>query len=101
MFGGINPTAGLLLSLLVLLQAAGLASAWLARLTLRARPAAAATCQAVFYTLLSLVALSTMISLTASPAMWLLSGGTLALMILTVLCDFSAAAQPVAATRRR
>ncbi len=71
-----------------ILQIAGLASAWLARLT-EGSPRQA-SCQRIFLGCLGLIGLATMLSVTLGPRYWVTTCTTLALMVLGAIWDFRA-----------
>jgi hypothetical protein len=75
-----------------LIQAAGLVSAWLARLSEGSR--SQAPCQCVFLAFLGLVGGATMFSAALGPRYWLVSGATLSVMVLGAIWDFRANVQP-------
>ena len=82
------PETSFLVWSLGFIQIAGLASAWLARLSEGSR--SQASCQCVFLAFLGLVGLVTMASVTLGPRYWLASGATLSAMILGAIWDFRA-----------
>ena len=65
----------------------GLTSAWATRLSQRSR--CQTSCQRLFLGCLALVGGTTLVSFGLGPGCWLASGFTLALMVLTVTCDFN------------
>ncbi len=69
-----------------LIQIAGLASAWLARLTEGSRRQAA--CQWLFFVCLALVGLTVLGLVSLGVRYWLFSAGTMATMILGAIWDF-------------
>ena len=77
--------------LLVAAQCIGVAAAWLARLS------EGSTCQAfgqyVFLATLPLVGASAVLALAVGPGCWLGCSATLAVMVLTVTCDFRGSRQ--------
>lgn len=70
------------------LQVAGLVSACLARVG--ERSVFQRTCQTVFYVLLTLVGLTTVAAVSCVPQSGMLSGATLAVMVLAAVWDFGA-----------
>jgi len=72
--------------LLVAAQFLGVSSAWLARLS------EGSSCQAVsqyvFFGVLPLMGVITAAALTIGPGCWMTCSATLAIMVLTVTCDF-------------
>jgi hypothetical protein len=74
------------------IQIAGLASAWLARLSEGSR--SQASCQWLFMAFLALIGLTTMASVTLGHRYWLASGITLSVMALGAIWDFRAQARP-------
>jgi len=84
--------------LLVGTQLIGLASAWTARVS-EGSPLQAC-CQWVFLGSLALVGLATMLSLQLRIGSWLVSGTTLALMVLAATCEFTSAQGEAAASHR-
>ena len=78
-----SPTA---LWLLVAAQFLGVASAWFARLSEGSPGQAIAQC--AFLVALPLVGVATVIALSVGPGCWLACSTTLAVMVLTVTCDF-------------
>jgi hypothetical protein len=81
---GINPST--LLWLFVAAQLLGVSTACLARFS-EGKPHQV-VCQWLFFGILPLVGLATMVALTIGPGYWLACATTLALMVLTVTCDF-------------
>ena len=75
-----------------LIQAAGLISAWLARLSEGSR--SQAPCQCLFLAFLGLVGAATMLSAALGPRYWLASGATLSVMVLGAIWDFRAHIHP-------
>jgi hypothetical protein len=69
-----------------LIQIAGLASAWLARLS--EGSSRQASCQRLFVALLAVIGLVTMVFVTLGVRYWLASGATLSVMILAAIWDF-------------
>jgi len=69
------------------LQAVGLLVACLARMVTQAK--SQTVLQMLFFVLLFLVGVTTMAAFQVGPGYWLVSGTTLALMILVAVCDFS------------
>jgi hypothetical protein len=74
------------------IQIAGLASAWLARLSEGSRRQA--SCQWLFVACLALIGVTTMASVALGPRYWLASGITLSVMVLAAIWDFRAQARP-------
>jgi hypothetical protein len=74
------------------IQIAGLASAWLARLS-EGSPRQA-SCQWLFLGCFGLLGLVTMASAAVGPRFWLVSGTTLSIMVLGAIWDFRAHARP-------
>jgi hypothetical protein len=72
---------------LIAIQLLGLGIAWGARLS--EGSAHQGTLQLLFFAVLTLVGGATIIALGLGPGCWLACGVTLALMVLTVTCDFS------------
>jgi hypothetical protein len=72
--------------LLISLQAIGLISAWLARVSEGTRRQTAS--HAFFFVCLGIVGLATAAGLAIGPGYWLTSATTLAVMILMAICDF-------------
>lgn len=77
---------------LVLIQIAGLGSAWLARLYEGSRREA--SCQGLFLACLALMGASTLIAVSSGPKYWLACAATLSVMVLAAVWDFSPQAQP-------
>ena len=75
-----------------LIQMAGLASAWLARMSEGSR--SQASCQWLFLVFLAVMGLTTMATVALGPRYWLASGTTLAVMVLGAIWDFRAQARP-------
>ena len=67
-------------------QVLGLVSAWVARVSVGSRYQLA--WQRLFLGSLLVVGASTIVSLGLNPGCWVVSGATMALMVLTVTCDF-------------
>ena len=65
----------------------GLVSAWAARLSEGSQRQT--LCQHLFFACMALVGTATLVSFGLGPACWLASAVTLAVMVLTVTCDFS------------
>jgi hypothetical protein len=80
----LDPTA--LLWMFGLVQAAGITSAWLARLSEGSR--AQRYCQALFVVSLLLTGVATMVAPQFGGNYWLLSAATLGVMVLFAVCDF-------------
>ena len=72
--------------LLIGAQFLGISSAWLARLS-EGSPRQAVS-QRMFFGVLPLVGVATMVALAVGPGCWLACSTTLAFMVLTVTCDF-------------
>ena len=72
--------------LLAAIQATGLLSAWLARLSEGSR--GQTLCQYIFLTCLAVVGGAALLALTMGAASWLFCGFTLSLMILAAVWDF-------------
>ena len=72
--------------LLVATQCVGVAAAWLVRLS--EGSACQALGQYVFLAILPLVGVSAMLAMAIGPGCWLGCSATLAVMVLTVTCDF-------------
>lgn len=83
--------SSLFLLVLGLIQAVGLISAALARLTEGSGRQAAT--QRLFLGCLALVGGCTVLSLVLGPGYWLTSGATLSLMVLATTCDFNHASR--------
>jgi hypothetical protein len=81
---GIDSSA--VLWLFIATQLLGVSSAWLARLSEGKRHQLIS--QWMFFGVLPLVGLVTMVALAAGPGYWLACSATLAFMVLTVTCDF-------------
>jgi hypothetical protein len=79
------PEGSFLFLLLSLIQIAGLASAWLARMS-EGSPHQA-PCQWLFCALLAVVGATAMFSIALGTG-WLASGGTLSVMVLAAIWDF-------------
>ncbi|HTU27040.1 MAG TPA: hypothetical protein VMF30_16655 [Pirellulales bacterium] len=69
--------------ILLAVEVAGLMSASLVRLTHGCR--SHSSCQWLFFACLSLVGCGSVVAMVISPICWLLSGGTLAMMIVSVV----------------
>jgi len=80
--------------LFVAIEVAGLISAWVARLSAGSRRQT--PCQCLFLGCLAIMGGAVFVSLGFGPGCWLISSVTLALMILTVTCDFSRSRQDAA-----
>ena len=80
--------------LFVAIEVAGLTSAWVARLSTGSRRQT--SCQYLFLGCLALMGGAAFASLGFGPGCWLVSSVTLALMILTVTCDFRRSRQDAA-----
>jgi hypothetical protein len=88
------PETSLVVWSLASVQVAGIASAWLARLSEGSRNQA--PCQWLFVALLAVVGMATMASVTLGPRYWLASGATLSVMVLAAIWDFRAHSGPEA-----
>jgi hypothetical protein len=78
--------------LLIAVQAMGIASAGLARLSVGS--SRQALFQWMFILLLGFVAAATGVAAVSGPHNWLMSGATLAVMIMMVVCDFRQSQSP-------
>ena len=72
--------------LMVAAQFLGVSSAWLARLS--EGSSCQAVCQYVFFGVLPLMGVVTAAALAVGPGCWMACSTTLAVMVLTVTCDF-------------
>ena len=84
-------------SLLSIVQALGLTSAWLARLSLGSRCQVA--CHGFFFVCLTLVGAATLLAFGLAPECWLPAGFTLSLMVVAVTCDFNRSGRAAALDR--
>lgn len=91
------PEGSNIVFLFSLIQAAGLASAWLARLS--EGSAHQAPCHWLFFGLLAAVGATIMVSIALGTG-WLASGATLSVMVLAAIWDFRAHAPRHAMTSR-
>jgi len=74
---------------LAVIEVLGLLVAWIARISEGSRQEA--RFRWLFFACLTLVGGITIVSLTIGPGYWLAAGATLAIMVLTVTCDFRGA----------
>jgi len=80
--------------LFVAVEVTGLISAWAARLSVGSRRQT--PCQCLFLGCLAVMGGAVFVSLGFGPGCWLVSSASLALMILTVTCDFRRSRQDTA-----
>jgi hypothetical protein len=90
MAGVASPTTSLWI--LALIEVVGLASAWMARLSLGSRRQG--PFQALFIVCLILSGATTVAALPLGPGCWLTASATFAIMVLTATCDFSRSSRP-------